>query len=89
LIWKNKKPTEEATGQFHRCPKYPKVKTIEVMRTVEPQDLKDMRELVGTLIARVDSLSNPKPEPVNGLEKRVARLESIIVEMRNEKKIEA
>jgi hypothetical protein len=81
LIWKDSKPIDESTGKRHWCDKYPKAKTVEVTRTVEPQDLVDLREKIGYLENRLLQQSLPRPEPTNNFEKRIMRLESIIVEM--------
>ena len=80
VIWKQNKPYDSENIR-HRCDKFPKVTPVIVTRTIEPQDLKDLKEEIGYIKTKL--AQEPKPEPTNGLEKRVLRLESIVVEMQN------
>lgn len=77
VLWKQRIP-HDADGKRHRCKAKPKAIPRVVTRTIEPQDLIDLRNEIGTLAARVDKLANPKPEPTNILDERVKRIENLL-----------
>lgn len=93
IEWRGKRPFIAFTNERHHCKNYIPPNRAVASATPTPivtdlalvQQVKDLRDEVNTLRTQIASMTKGKPMPTNDHEKRIVRLEGIVVELRNDR----
>ena len=86
IVWIARKPYLP-DGAYHKCSMYVPPKKTEVKVVTDNaivQELADLREEIEFMKRLVNQRETPKQSPTNDHEKRIIRLEEIVVSIRSE-----